>query len=109
MGRDAMLGRLIMLVVTIPSKWLGTLCGLAGKLASREGDKWGEQLLRFLRQESTWVRTPETHPDGHYRRVEVWEPNSPLAPPPLCEDCGNAMTRTGTCWNCSNCGATSGC
>lgn len=28
---------------------------------------------------------------------------------PLCSDCGVAMTRTGACYSCSQCGAAGGC
>jgi ribonucleoside-diphosphate reductase alpha chain len=34
---------------------------------------------------------------------------SPQADAPSCSDCGSIMIRNGSCYRCTNCGATSGC
>jgi len=49
-----MLGKLVALIVTVPSEMLGALCDLAEKLASQRGSEWYEQLVRFLRREPCW-------------------------------------------------------
>jgi hypothetical protein len=47
---NSILGRLIRLVVKIPSEMLGVLCDLTEKLASNRGSEWFEALKRFLRE-----------------------------------------------------------
>jgi hypothetical protein len=53
---NAMLGRLIRLVVTIPSEMLGVLCDLLEKLASSRGGEWFERLKLFLRNELSQLK-----------------------------------------------------
>ncbi|OGI65473.1 hypothetical protein A2647_01140 [Candidatus Nomurabacteria bacterium RIFCSPHIGHO2_01_FULL_40_24b] len=55
-----MLGRLVALIVTIPSEMLGVLCDLAEKLASDRGSEWFKELARFCRREPCWVAVTET-------------------------------------------------
>lgn len=48
---DSMLGRLIRLIVKVPSEMLGALCDLVEKLASHRGNEYYERLKLFLRDE----------------------------------------------------------
>jgi len=50
---DNMFGRLIRLIVTVPSRMLGPLCDLAEKLVSSRGDEWFEFLKHMLREGPT--------------------------------------------------------
>lgn len=43
-----------------------------------------------------------------YKAIEKKEPQPDSSNPP-CVDCGGLTTRAGSCFLCSNCGATSGC
>ena len=45
----------------------------------------------------------------HPRRGTVLEPVAVFADAPPCSTCGALMVRSGTCFKCLNCGATSGC
>jgi ribonucleoside-diphosphate reductase alpha chain len=45
----------------------------------------------------------------HPRRGTVLEPAAVFADAPPCSTCGALMVRSGTCFKCLNCGATSGC
>ena len=45
----------------------------------------------------------------HPRRSTVLEPAAVFADAPPCSTCGALMVRSGTCFKCLNCGATSGC
>ncbi len=72
---DSMLGRFVRGVVTVPSEMLGTLCDLIEKIISDRA--WYEELKRFLRKESTWVKTSSTHPDGRYVNCQVWVEYTP--------------------------------
>ena len=45
----------------------------------------------------------------HPRRGTVLEPVAVFADSPPCSTCGALMVRSGTCFKCLNCGATSGC
>ena len=54
----------------------------------------------------------ETSQDGHVRATATAGATiafSPQADAPSCSDCGSIMIRNGSCYRCTNCGATSGC
>ncbi|MBY0276018.1 vitamin B12-dependent ribonucleotide reductase [Candidatus Binatia bacterium] len=52
----------------------------------------------------------ETSQDGHVRATAgATIAFSPQADAPSCSDCGSIMIRNGSCYRCTNCGATSGC
>lgn len=53
--RNEMLGKIIILIVTVPAEWLGTLVDLLEKLVSATGGDWMIQLKQFLRKEPCWV------------------------------------------------------
>lgn len=93
-----MLGKLVRLIVTVPGEWLGTLCDLIEKVTSLNGEEWYKQLLKFLRKEATWVKTPETHPEGRYFQRNVW-----VTDPEECSYCGHPMSHNGQTWVCRNC------
>src|SRR5688572_13622542 len=49
------LGRVIRLLVTVPSEWLGLVCDVIEKLASDRGSEWYEELKKFAHREPCWV------------------------------------------------------
>ena len=52
---------------------------------------------------------PSPSPARRATRQEVLEPAAVFADAPPCFTCGALMVRSGTCFKCLNCGATSGC
>ncbi|MEM1936592.1 MAG: adenosylcobalamin-dependent ribonucleoside-diphosphate reductase [Candidatus Caldarchaeum sp.] len=67
--------------------------------------------LKFLpeeqRQEIGLVDGDDVEPKASVERVSSVKAPAPDAPP--CPECGSIMARSGTCYVCVNCGATTGC
>jgi len=57
---NEMLGRLIRLIVKVPSEWLGVVCDLAEKLASIRGGEWYAELKKFVLRQPCWVAVTKT-------------------------------------------------
>ena len=55
MNYHNMLGRVVEMIMTVPSEWLGTLCDLFGKLTGGERENWFDNLKLFLRKEPCWT------------------------------------------------------
>jgi len=55
---NAMLGKIVRMIVTVPAEWLGTLGDLLEKLTGAEGSVWLTALKRFLRKENQWAVFP---------------------------------------------------
>jgi ribonucleoside-diphosphate reductase alpha chain len=74
-----------------------------------------DYIFRWLA--AKFLRPEEQHAVGVILDAEPTESSSPVvAPPgkeqsdaPACADCGSIMVRSGACYGCPNCGATSGC
>jgi ribonucleoside-diphosphate reductase alpha chain len=56
--------------------------------------------------ESAWAEAPVAQPAGGGLAPVGFQPQ---ADAPSCPDCGSIMIRNGSCYRCTNCGATSGC
>ncbi|MCR4274739.1 MAG: hypothetical protein NUW02_01685 [Candidatus Campbellbacteria bacterium] len=52
--RESMLGRIVVMIVTVPAEWLGMLVDLLEKLLGKAGAEWFTALGRFLRKEEVW-------------------------------------------------------
>jgi hypothetical protein len=52
---ETMLGKILMLIVTVPAGWLGALVDLLEKMKGVDGKEWFDNLKLFLRKEPTWV------------------------------------------------------
>ncbi len=75
-----------------------------------------EEATEVLELDDQMALPAETHPSGHGNNGDAnpWTDREKLislrhgdAPP--CHDCGTIMIRSGVCYRCTNCGATSGC
>ena len=53
MDNDAMLGKMVRLIMDMPEFW-GILCDLSEKLHGKDGKLWRDALRNFLRKEPCW-------------------------------------------------------
>jgi hypothetical protein len=54
--KETMLGRILVILVTVPAEMLGALVDLIEKLVSKEGREWFAAFKKFLRKEEVWAK-----------------------------------------------------